>query len=384
MKQKLFILTLLCFGLLTTAMADNGDKKKKTTKPGTPAKAVVKSNNKLKTTTLRDTVLASGKLGNTNVSAASSIPDLFENSSNGLNSVKLNPRAVSFVQDYMETHSEELLKMKNWGRPYFNMMDAVFIQYSLPIELKYLAVIESKLKSTALSRVGARGPWQLMPVTARELGLKVNAKVDERINYYKSTTAAALYLRDLYVEFGDWLLVIAAYNGGPGVVYSAIRKSGGSRSFWAIQNFLPNETRNHVKKFIGTHYIFEGQGGITTLTKAETADQITAVSQILSNRNLTTAELADAKAIKVSGKYHSAVIAKVVVMDIDEFNRYNPNFDRIMAKAENTYELKLPQDKMELFIANKYQILNESVQMLLSGATVSAITTSVSRPTGKK
>jgi membrane-bound lytic murein transglycosylase D len=180
------------------------------------------------------------------------------------------------------------------------------------------------------------------------------------------------------------LLVIAAYNGGPGVVYNAVKKSGGSRNFWAIQNFLPAETRNHVKKFIGTHYIFEGQGGITTLTKAETADQISAVSQILSNRNLTSAELADVKSIKVSGKYHSVVIAKMVVMDMEEFNRYNPNFDRVMAKAENTYELKLPQDKMELFIANKYQILNESVQMLLSGATVSAITTSVSRPAGKK
>jgi len=383
MKQKLFILTLLCFGLLTTAFADNGDKKKKTTKPGTPAKAVVKSNNKLKTTTLRDNVTAAGKLGNTNETTASSVPDLFETVS-GTNSVKLNARAVSFVEDYMEENSKELLKMKDWGRPYFNMMDAVFTKYSLPIELKYLAVIESKLKSTALSRVGARGPWQLMPVTARELGLKVNAKVDERINYYKSTTAAALYLRDLYAEFGDWLLVIAAYNGGPGVVYNAVKKSGGSRNFWAIQSFLPSETRNHVKKFIGTHYIFEGQGGITTLTKAETADQISAVSQILSNRNLTAAELAEVKTIKVSGKYHSAVIAKIVVMDLEEFNRYNPNFDRVMAKAENTYELKLPQDKMELFIANKYQILNESVQMLLSGATVSAITTSVSRPAGKK
>jgi len=377
MKQKLFILTLLCFGLLTTAFADNGDKKKKTTKPGTPAKAVVKSNNKLKTTTLKDNVMAPGKFGNTNETTVSSVPDLFETVS-GTNSVKLNARAVSFVEDYMEENSKELLKMKDWGRPYFNMMDAVFTKYSLPIELKYLAVIESKLKSTALSRVGARGPWQLMPVTARELGLKVNAKVDERINYYKSTTAAALYLRDLYAEFGDWLLVIAAYNGGPGVVYNAVKKSGGSRNFWAIQSFLPSETRNHVKKFIGTHYIFEGQGGITTLTKAETADQISAISQILSNRNLTVAEMAEVKSIQVSGKYHSAVIAKMVVMEIDEFSRYNPNFDRVMAKAENTYELKLPQDKMELFIANKYQILNESVQMLLSGAT------SVSKPAGKK
>jgi membrane-bound lytic murein transglycosylase D len=100
--------------------------------------------------------------------------------------------------------------------------------------LKYLAVIESELKPTATSWVGAVGPWQLMPATARLLGLKVSHKVDERTNYQKSTHAAAIYLKDLYTEFGDWLLVIAAYNGGAGNVYSAIRKSG-SRNFWKLR-----------------------------------------------------------------------------------------------------------------------------------------------------
>lgn len=382
MKQKLFILSVFCFGLLTMAFANNGgDKKKKTTTVA--KKAAVKPGAKIRSTILRDTIQAPGKVADTNETSIASNTDLFEVSGSA-NAVKLNPRAVSFVQDYMETHTKDLLKMKDWGRPYFNMMDAVFTRYNLPIELKYLAVIESKLKSTAVSWAGAVGPWQFMPVTARELGLKVTRKVDERTDYYKSTHAAAKYLRDLYNEFGDWLLVIAAYNGGPGNVYSAIRKSGGSRNFWSIQRYLPNETRNHVKKFIGTHYIFEGQGGITTLTKAETAEQISAVSQLLANRNLTAVELANAKTIRVSGKYHSAAIAKVIIMEIEEFNRYNPNFDRVMATAENSYELKLPEDKMELFVANKYQILNESVQMLLSGASVSAITTTVSRPVTRK
>jgi membrane-bound lytic murein transglycosylase D len=108
------------------------------------------------------------------------------------------------------------------------------------------------------------------------------------------------------------------------------------------------------------------------------------VSQLLSNRNLSAEELANSKSIKVSGKYHSQVISSVIAMDINEFNRYNPNFDRVMATAENSYELKLPAEKLDLFIANKYQILNESVQLLLSGATVSAITTSVSRPMPRK
>jgi membrane-bound lytic murein transglycosylase D len=242
-------------------------------------------------------------------------------------------------------------------------------KYGLPAELKYLAVIESELKSTATSWAGAVGPWQLMPETARVLGLKVNRKVDERKSYTKSTNAAALYLRDLYNEFGDWLLVIAAYNGGPANVYAAIKKSQGSRNFWKLQYYLPAETRMHVKKFIGTHYVFEGQGSVTTLTKAEVTEQLGVTATHLLARRLTPSELTNSKSMEVSGKYYSTAIAKNIMMDESEFTRYNPDFDAIMA-SDNAYELKLPADKMDLFVANKYIILNESVQMLLTGATV--------------
>jgi hypothetical protein len=107
-----------------------------------------------------------------------------------------------------------------------------------------------------------------MPATAQVLGLKTGHQNDERTNYYKSTIAAAKYLRDLYAQFNDWLLVLAAYNGGPKPVYNAIQKSG-SRNFWVLQNYLPAESRDHVKKFIATHYYFEGRGSETTLTRAE-------------------------------------------------------------------------------------------------------------------
>jgi membrane-bound lytic murein transglycosylase D len=286
------------------------------------------------------------------------------------NGIRLNPRAIQFVQDYMEKNGEDLRKMKSWAKPYFNMIDGVLKKYGLPSELKYLAVIESELKSTATSWAGAVGPWQLMPQTARELGLVVNRSIDERKSYTKSTHAAAKYLRDLYREFGDWLLVIAAYNGGPVNVYSAIRRSQGSRNFWKLQNYLPAETRMHVKKFIGTHYIFEGQGSVTTLTKAEVTEQLGVTATHLINRRLTTDELNNAKSIEVSGKYYSAAIIKNIMMESNEFNRYNPDFDAIMASNDNAYDMKLPADKMDLFVANKYIILNESVQMLLNGATV--------------
>ena len=163
-----------------------------------------------------------------------------------------------FADNYIRRNDEDLSVVKQRSEGPFTIIDSVLGRYALPLQLKYLAVIESELKPSALSRVGARGPWQLMPGTAHELGLKVNHRADDRTNYYKSTTAAAKYLRDLHREFGDWLLVLAAYNGGPRPVYRAIRKAH-SRSFWALQKYLPAESRGHVKKFIATAYYFEGK-----------------------------------------------------------------------------------------------------------------------------
>lgn len=300
-------------------------------------------------------------------SSESGFKDLFIASSmGGSNGSRLNPRAISFVQDYIDRNGKELENMKDWGRPYFNLIDNILTKYGLPRELKYLAVIESQLKPNSVSWAGAVGPWQLMPSTARILGLKVTRRYDERTNYYKSTQAAAKYLRDLYNELGDWLLVIAAYNGGTAHVYTAMRRSG-SHDFWNLQYYLPAESRNHVKKFIGTHYIFEGQGGITTLTKDEATEQLSGSSMYVFNRKLNKNELINSKTSPISGKYYSSIIAKYILMDIDEFNRYNPDFDKVMASANNTYDLKLPSEKMDLFAASKYQILNESVQLLLTG-----------------
>jgi membrane-bound lytic murein transglycosylase D len=291
--------------------------------------------------------------------------NLFLASVNGTNGARLNPRAINYVQDFILHNKEEMDEMKSWGRAYFNLIDGILGQYGLPAQLKYLAVIESNLKPTAHSGVGAMGPWQLMPATARVLGLKVNHKVDERRNYYKSTRAAAIYLRDLYSELGDWLLVIAAYNGGTGNVYKAMKKSH-SKDFWSLQYYLPAESRNHVKKFIGTQYTFEGQGSVTTLTKDEATDQLSGSSMYVFSRKLNKDETNTAVTLNVSGKFISSVISKYILMDEVEFNRYNPDFDKVMASANNSYDLKLPADKMDLFVSNKYQILNESVQRLLA------------------
>jgi membrane-bound lytic murein transglycosylase D len=298
------------------------------------------------------------------VEVKNAINNLFLASVMGTNGAKLNPRAISFVQDFMIHNKQEMDDMKSWGHSYFKLIDGILNEYGLPTELKYLAVIESNLKPTALSCVGAAGPWQLMPATARILGLKVTRKVDERKNYYKSTKAAAIYLRDLYTELGDWLLVIAAYNGGTANIYRAIRKSN-SHDFWHLQYFLPAESRNHVKKFIGTQYTFEGQGSVTTLTRDEAINQLSGSAMYVFNRKLNKEEQDGARTLNVTGKYYSTVISKNILMDETEFNRYNPDFDKVMESANNSYDLKLPADKMDLFISNKYEILNESVQRLI-------------------
>ncbi|HZH95700.1 MAG TPA: lytic transglycosylase domain-containing protein [Flavisolibacter sp.] len=286
--------------------------------------------------------------------------DLFESSPSTNNyNVKLNPLAVSFVQDYMGSHTGKLTKMKSWGKPYFDMMDDILTKYGLPDELKYLSVIESDLKSSAVSWAGAVGPWQFMPETGRMMGLRITKYSDERTDFHKSTHAAARYLTHLYSLYNDWLLVIAAYNGGPGAVNSAIRRSG-SRNFWSLQHYLPAESRMHVKKFIATHYIMEGTGGQTTLTKSERALQVIPVQP--------QAMPDEAEVIMVTGRYNSVAIVQHLQMGLAEFNVLNPGFDKQLALT-GSYALQLPKDKVLLFRASKPQILEQSIRMMLATAT---------------
>ena len=284
-------------------------------------------------------------------------------------SSQINPHAELYMQDYLKNHSGYLVKMKSWGLPYFNLIDNILSKYGLPTELKYLAVIESNLSTSATSWVGAGGPWQFMPYTARDYGLKVNNDTDERRDYFKSTHAAARYLLNLYNQLHDWLLVIAAYNGGPGKVFSAIKKSG-STNFWQLQYYLPEESRNHVKKFIATHYIMEnpsiaananGTGFFKPLGKEMgTADNNPALSEDI---------LKDTEKQTVSGKYNGAIIAKNLNMEMSEFNKFNPGFDERLGR-NGQYDMILPHEKMQHFFSIRYQILNECVQALLDDSAI--------------
>ena len=140
---------------------------------------------------------------------------------------------------------------------YFPMFEAALAKYDVPLEIKYLAVVESALNPHAKSRVGATGLWQFMFATGKQYNLDVSSYIDERSDLLKATEAACQYLSNMYKIFGDWDLVLASYNAGPGNVSKAIRRSGGQQNYWNIRKNLPKETQGYVPAFLATMYIYE-------------------------------------------------------------------------------------------------------------------------------
>jgi membrane-bound lytic murein transglycosylase D len=278
---------------------------------------------------------------------------------------QLNPLAISFVENYIKTRGKELNKMKLWGKPYFTLYDNILKQYNIPLEMKYLSVIESHLQSNLVSWAGAVGPWQLMDYEAKRFGLKMGALGDERTDFAKSTHVACKLMKELYAQFGDWLLVVAAYNGGAGRVKRAIAKSG-SKEFWDLQYLLMEETRNHVKKFIATHYVFEGRGGITTVTLKEKNQQN--LSENFGS-NIATNDTLCNQTITISGRYNSNILCKTIGYNIDNFTALNFNFDKTLSQGKS-FTLRLPIEKLELFLAKKNEILMLSIQTLLEKASI--------------
>jgi membrane-bound lytic murein transglycosylase D len=261
----------------------------------------------------------------------------------------MHPKAISFVQSYIEKEGAALRKMKTWAKPYFNLYDEILIANGIPVELKYLSVIESHLSSQAISWAGAAGPWQIMPAEATRLGLKLLPN-DERMDYQKSTQAAAIILKELYQQFGDWLLVVAAYNGGAGRLNKAIEKKK-TKDFWALQYELPLETRNHVKKFIATHAIFEGVP-IAELEKNQNTAETT-----------MRTEPAGMEKMIITGRFNAKTIAIWLKMPLAYINKLNPNMDQQLSTGK-AYTLVLPTKEAKIFEAHKNQILQASIQSL--------------------
>lgn len=252
-----------------------------------------------------------------------------------------NQVVKSYIEMYSNRRREQVSYMLALGEYYFPMFEEALDKHGLPLELKYLPVIESALNPTAVSRVGATGLWQFMLRTGKSYGLEVNSLVDERRDPYKSTEAAVRYLKDLYTIYGDWNLVIAAYNCGPGNVNKAIARSGGKRDYWEIYNRLPRETRGYVPAFIAANYIMNHFAD-HNICPAHTYGNSLALDTV-----------------HVNEQVHFEQIARVLDIPLSEVTRLNPQFksDRIPGNAK-PYALVLPSDKMFAFIDHNDSIVN--------------------------
>jgi membrane-bound lytic murein transglycosylase D len=247
--------------------------------------------------------------------------------------VEMKPTAVvkSYIRHYLY-RPEKTRRMLGKRTMYFHFFEEKLKEYGLPTDLKYLAVVESALNPTAVSSAGASGLWQFMPATGTDYGLHINSAVDERNNVIKSTDAAARYLKHLYAQFGDWALALAAYNSGPTRVQSAIRRSG-SRNFWVLQRFLPEETRNYVPAFVASTYLcaYFGEHGIKPdypALDAQVTDDITIYE----------------------GLSFSA-IANATGLTYDMVSMLNPGFRRsYVPPSTRGYAVVLPRRVMPAFI----------------------------------
>ena len=166
-----------------------------------------------------------------------------------------NNHVKSFIELYANRRRQQSSRMLGLSYVYFPMFEEYLSKYNLPLELKYLAMVESALNPTAGSKAGAKGLWQFMRGTGAEYGLRVSTLVDDRFDPEKETEAACQYLRNLYARYDDWFLVLAAYNSGPGTVNKAIIRAGGVKNYWAIWPYLPAETRGYVPAFIAVTYV---------------------------------------------------------------------------------------------------------------------------------
>lgn len=254
--------------------------------------------------------------------------------------VEYNKSLENVIKSYLKNRRKSLTKLMAMSHYYFPMFEREMDNYNIPLEMKYLAIVESALKPRAKSRVGATGLWQFMFATGKQYGLDVSSYVDERSDPIKSTEASAKYLAKLYEIFGDWDLALAAYNSGPGNVSKAIRRSGGYQNYWNLRSFLPRETAGYVPAFLATMYIFEyaEEHGFEKVRP-----QFTYI---------------ETDTIQVKQMISLDQVAELTGIKIEELQFLNPSYklDIIpVVKGEN-YTLRLPREHVGKFVNNEEKI----------------------------
>jgi len=254
--------------------------------------------------------------------------------------ISYNPSLEQVIKHFL-THKRELMeRMLATSAYYFPLFEETLDKYDLPLEIKYLSIVESALNPKAKSRVGATGLWQFMYGTGRMYGLEVSSYVDERSDPEMATDAACRYLGKLYGIFGDWDLALAAYNSGPGNVNKAIRRSGGYENYWNIRPFLPRETAGYVPAFLATMYLFE-YAEAHGLKPQELKRPLFETDTVLVKSTITFDQ-----------------ISKFTGLPVEEITALNPSYKLgIIPKIrDKEYTLRLPRDVMGPFVSNETAI----------------------------
>lgn len=254
--------------------------------------------------------------------------------------IQYNESLENVIKSYLKYRKKSYERLMAVADFYFPMFEESFAKQNVPLEVKYLSIVESALNPRAVSRVGATGLWQFMYQTGKEYNLNVDSYVDERSDPLKASEAAATYMSKMYKIFGDWELVLASYNSGPGNVAKAIRRSGGKQNFWDIKKHLPQETQGYVPAFLATMYIFEyhKEHGIVPDTSAL---KLYATDTVAVRKEMTFNQ-----------------ISSLLDMPVAQLQLLNPAYKLNVVPAYNDklHFLRLPKDKIAVFTSNEEKI----------------------------
>ncbi len=254
--------------------------------------------------------------------------------------IEYNQGLENIIKSFLKNRKRSFERLMAVSEYYFPLFEEAFDKQNVPLEIKYLAVVESALNPKAVSRVGATGLWQFMYQTGKQYGLKIDSYVDERSDPLKASEAAAQYMKNMYAIFGDWDLVLASYNSGPGNVAKAIRRSGGQQNYWNIRKNLPQETQGYVPAFLATMYIYEyhKEHGI----KPERAPiKHFATDTVMVKRQMSFKQ-----------------ISELIDIPVAQLQILNPSYklNVVPSYRDQNHYLRLPQDKMAVFTSNESRI----------------------------